>query len=161
REYNMQNFSVSYSFTYNYNIFPLKPGSYKIPPQTVEISGKTYRTPELSLYVAAASSPNQLSRSGRSSTNPNIDPAQIGFVEMTIPKQTAYVGEMIPVQIRLGMNTRAPVESLGDGIQIAGQGFTTQRMSDARQTVETINGRTYQVFIFKTAISPVRSGRFE
>ncbi|MGZ5021497.1 MAG: BatD family protein, partial [Chthoniobacterales bacterium] len=161
REYNMQNFSVSYSFTYNYNIMPLKAGSHKIPPQTVEAGGKAFRTPELTLNVVAAASPGQSSRSGRSSTNPNIDPAQIGFVEMMIPKSTAYVGEMIPVQIRLGLNMRAPVESLADGVQITGQGFTTQRMIDPRRTVETINGRSYQIFIFKTAISPVRSGKLD
>ncbi|MDQ2918267.1 MAG: BatD family protein [Verrucomicrobiota bacterium] len=161
RQYSMQNFSVSYNFTFNYNIFPLKAGAYKIPPQSVEAGGKSYRTPELILNVAAGSSPGQASRSGRSSSNANIDPSQIGFLEMIMPKSVAYVGEMIPVQIRLGFNTRAPVESLGEGLQIKGQGFTTQKMPEPRQTVETINGRSYQVFIFKTAISPVRAGKFE
>ena len=80
---------------------------------------------------------------------------------MVLPKQVAYVGEMIPVQIRLGLNMRAPVDSLGSGMQIAGQGFTTQKMPEPRQTIENINGRSYQVFIFKTAISPVRAGKLE
>ncbi|MFN2476011.1 MAG: BatD family protein, partial [Chthoniobacterales bacterium] len=35
RQYQMQNFSVSYSFTYNFTIMPLKVGTFKIPPQTV------------------------------------------------------------------------------------------------------------------------------
>ena len=48
-----------------------------------------------------------------------LDPAQVGFVEMLLPRNTAYVGEMIPVQIRVALNTRAPVESLGSGVQIA------------------------------------------
>ena len=164
RQYQMNNFSVSYSFTYNYTIMPLKPGTFKIPPQTVEAAGKTYRTPELTLTVSASSG-GQASRgprgSGGGNNSGNIDPAQIGFLEMILPKQIAYVGEMIPVQIRLGLNMRAPVESLGSGVQIAGQGFTTQKLTDPRQTVETINGRSYQVFIFKTAISPVRAGKLE
>ncbi len=162
RQYQMNNFSVSYSFTYNYMVMPLKPGTFKIPPQTVEAGGKTLRTPELTLNVA--NSPGgQKQRGGRGggAGSANVDPAQIGFVEMILPKQTAYVGEMIPVQVRLGLNLRAPVESLGSGIQIAGQGFTTQKMTEPRQTVETINGRSYQVFIFKTAISPVRAGKLE
>ena len=159
RQYQMQNFSVSYSFTYNYTIMPLKPGTFRIPPQVVEAGGKSLRTPELTLNVV--SSPGQSSRSGRSRDNSNIDPAQIGFVEMLLPKSVAYVGEMIPVQIRLGLNMRAPVESLGSGVQIGGQGFTTQKMPDARQTVETINGRTYQIYIFKTAIAAARPGKIE
>lgn len=160
RQYQVQNFSVSYSFTFTYAIMPMKAGTFKIPPQNVEVSGKSVQTPELVLNVV--SSPGQSARSGRSNqTNPNIDPAQIGFVEMILPKSIAYVGEMIPVQIRLGLNMRAPVDSLGSGVQIAGQGFTTQKMPEPRQTVETINGRSYQVFIFKTAIAAVRPGKLE
>jgi hypothetical protein len=68
---------------------------------------------------------------------------------------------MIPVQIRMGLNVRTPIESLGSGVQIAGQGFTTQKLTEARQTVETLNGRTYQVFIFKTAIAAARPGKLE
>lgn len=163
RQYQMNNFSVNYSFTYNYMILPLKPGTFKIPPLAIDVGGKTLRTPELTLTVADSPS-NQQQRSprgGANTNNPNIDPGQIGFVEMLLPKQIAYVGEMIPVQIRLGLNMRAPVESLGQGMQLSGQGFTTQKMSEPRQTVENINGRAYQVFIFKTAISPVRAGKLE
>ena len=166
RQYQMNNFSVSYSFTYNYTIMPQRVGTFKIPPQNVDVGGKTLRTPELSLSVVNAPA-NQAQRNPRgggapnNSSSGNIDPAQIGFVEMLLPKQSAYVGEMIPVQIRLGLNMRAPVESLGDGVQIQGQGFTTQKMTEPRQTVETVNGRSYQVFIFKTAISPVRAGKLE
>jgi hypothetical protein len=159
RQFSMQNFSMSYSFTYSYSITPTRPGTFKIPPQTIEAGGQTLRTPELTLNVAGA--PGQSSRSARSGSNAKIDPSQIGFVEMVLPKSVAYVGEMVPVQIRLGLNVRAPVESLGSGIQIDGQGFTTQKMTEPRQTLETINGRTYQVFIFKTAIAPARSGKLE
>ncbi|CAA9216216.1 MAG: hypothetical protein AVDCRST_MAG42-328 [uncultured Chthoniobacterales bacterium] len=160
RQYQMQNFSVSYSFTYNYTIMPLRTGTFTIPPQTVEVAGRAMKTPALSLNVV--DSPGRSSRRGGGRDDAGaVDPAKIGFIEMVLPKQVAYVGEMIPVQIRLGLNMRAPVDSLGSGMQIAGQGFTTQKMPEPRQTIETINGRSYQVFIFKTAISPVRAGKLE
>ena len=159
RHYQMQNFKVSYNFTYTYSVMPMKAGTFKIPPQTVEAGGKTLRTPELILNVV--NSPGQSARSGRNRASSNIDPAQIGFVEMMLPKSTAYVGEMIPVQVRLALNMRAPIESLGSGVQIAGQGFTTQKMPEPRQTVETVNGRNYQVFIFKTAVAAARPGKLE
>jgi hypothetical protein len=78
-----------------------------------------------------------------------------------LAKTNAYVGEMIPAEIRLGFNTRTPIESLGSGVDLSGQGFTTQKMRDPRQTIESIRGKTYQMFAFKTAISPVRPGRIE
>ncbi|MDQ6655262.1 MAG: BatD family protein [Verrucomicrobiota bacterium] len=165
RQVQMNNFNVSYSLTYTYTVMPLKAGTFKIPPQEVEAGGNVLRTPELTLAVAASGSP-QTGRSGRgnnnsNSINPDIDPSQIGFLEMILPKTTAYVGEVVPVQLRLGLSARTPIESLSQGVQISGQGFTTQKMPEPRQTVESINGRTYQVFIFKTAISAARAGKIE
>ncbi|MEP6822590.1 MAG: BatD family protein [Chthoniobacterales bacterium] len=159
RQYQMQNFDITYSFTFTYMVTAQRAGRFTIPPQVVEVGGKQLKTPELTLNAEGSSGRSQ--SQGRGSTNANIDPSQIGFVEMLLPKSVAYVGEVIPVQIRLGLNMRAPVESLGAGIQVAGQGFTTQKMTEPRQTIETINGRSYQVFIVKTAISPARSGKLE
>ena len=161
RQYQMQNFSVSYSFTFNYTIMPLQTGTFTIPPQTVEVGGRAMKTPTLSLTVADSPGGRRSTRRGARDDAGSVDPAKIGFVEMLLPKQVAYVGEAIPVQIRLAVNMRAPVESLGPGMQIAGQGFTVQKFPETRPTVETIGGRTYQVFIFKTAISPVRAGKLE
>lgn len=161
RQYQMHNFDISYSFTFTFVITPLRAGRFTIPAQVVETGGKPVRTPELTLNARDASGRSSSSGRSGSSNNANIDPSQIGFVEMILPKSVAYVGEMVPVQIRLGLNMRAPVESLGSGIQIAGQGFTTQKMTEPRQTIETINGRSYQVFIIKTAIAAARSGTLE
>src|SRR5437763_9338120 len=68
---------------------------------------------------------------------------------------------MIPAIVRLGFNVRTPIESLGNDIEITGQGFTTQKMREPRQNVETINGKTFQTFTFKTAISPASSGKIQ
>jgi oxygen tolerance protein BatD len=153
-----RNFNFTYSYIYNYTVMPLKAGTFKIPPQTVEAGGSTMRTPELTLQVAADSSSAQ---SPRSKSSASIDPTKIAFAELTLSKTTAYVGEMIPAVVRVGFNVRTPVESLGNGAEITGQGFTAQKMREPRQTIETIGGRTYQIFTFKTALSPARSGKIE
>jgi BatD DUF11 like domain len=153
-----RNFQFTYSYIYNYTVMPLKAGTFKIPPQTVDAGGATMRTPELTLHVAADSSSAQSPNSKNSSA---IDLSKIAFAELTLSKTTAYVGEMIPVVVRVGFNVRTPVESMGNGAEITGQGFTAQKMREPRQTIETIGGRTYQVFTFKTALSPARSGKIE
>jgi hypothetical protein len=153
-----RNFQFTYSYIYNYTVMPLKGGTFKIPPQTVEAGGSKLRTPELTLQVAADSSTAQ---SPRSKSTSSIDPTKIAFAELTLSKTTAHVGEMIPAVVRVGFNVRTPVESLGNGAEITGQGFTAQKMREPRQTIETIGGRTYQVFTFKTALSPARSGKIE
>jgi hypothetical protein len=152
-----RNFQFTQSLIYNYTVMPLKAGTFKIPAQAIQGGGTTLRTPELTLHVAD-SSPRS-SRGGR--TNEAIDPSKIAFVELILSKSKAYVGEMIPAVVRLGFNVRTPVESLGNGVAISGQGFTTQKMREPRQTIETIGGKTYQTFTFKTAISPARSGQLE
>src|SRR2546423_12276810 len=153
-----RNFQFTYSYTYNYTVMPLKAGTFKIPPQTVEAGGSMLRTPELTLQVAADSSTAQ---SPRSKSSASIDPSKIAFVELTLSKTTAYVGEMIPAVVGVGFNVRTPVESLGNGPEITGQGFPAKKVREPRQTIETIGGRTYQIFTFKTALSPARSGKIE
>ena len=152
------NFQFSYSSIFSYTVMPLKGGTFKIPPQTVQASGSALRTPELTLNVAADSSAPSSKSGQRSET---VDTSKIAFVEMTLSKTSGYVGEMIPAIVRLGFNVRTPIESLGNGIEITGQGFTTQKMREPRQNVETINGKTFQTFTFKTAISPARSGKIQ
>jgi hypothetical protein len=158
-----RNFQFTYSYIYNYTVMPLKAGKFKIPPQHIDAGGSSLRTPELTLQVAdsaAAQSP-QSPQSPRSKSPTAIDPSKIAFVDLTLSKTTAYVGEMIPAVVRVGVVVRTPVESLGNVPDITGQGFTAQKMREPRQTIETIGNKTYQVFTFKTALSPARSGKIE
>src|ERR1700731_82993 len=56
RQFEMHNFDVTSSVTYNYTILPLTAGKFKIPPQTVRVGNDSLRTPELVLNVAQGSS---------------------------------------------------------------------------------------------------------
>jgi BatD DUF11 like domain len=153
-----RNFQFTYSFICNYTVMPMKAGTFKIPPQMVEAGGSALHTPELTLRVADSGS----APPPRSSNRPNtpIDPSKIAFAELMLSKTTAYVGEMIPAVLRIAVNIRTPVESY-PAADITGQGFTAQRMGEQRTTIETIDGKTYQVFTFKTALSPARAGKIE
>jgi len=152
------NFQFTYSFVFNYTILPLRAGTFKIPSQMVEAGGSALHTPALTLQVADSGSGPAPRSSNRSSGA--IDPSKIAFAELTLSKTTAYVGEMIPAVLRVGVNIRTPVESY-NGAEITGQGFTAQKMRDQKPTIENIEGKTYQVFTFKTALSPARSGKID
>ncbi len=148
----------TYSFVYNYTVMPMQAGSFTIPAQIVQGANGPLRTPALTLQVAgnngAAGRAN--SRGGAAAA----DERKMVFVELVVPKATAYVGEMVPIQIRLAVNTRIPTR-LSDGPNLTGQGFTTQRMPEPQQTIEQIDGRAYQIVTFKTAIAAARSGKIE
>ncbi len=156
-----RNFKFTYSFVYNYTILPLKAGTFTIPPQVVRTSSGTLRTPALTLNVAPNDDGTTTSRRGGGrGSGSTIDEKKIVFAELIIPKTTAYVGETIPAEIRLGISTRVP-HRLIEGATLSGQGFTAQRMPNPGQTMESINGRSYEVVTFKTAITAVRSGKLE
>ena len=161
QQFEMNNLKVTSSVTYNYTVLPTKPGTFVIPSQTIRVETETLRTPELTLHVSDSSS----STTARGNPNTGRDTQRpvatgIAFAELIVPKKSAYVGEMVPVQIRLGFDPRSQPQLL-DGPVITGQGFTSQKLQQAGQRRETINGRPYLVVSFKTAIAAARSGKFE
>src|SRR5215469_18200072 len=104
RQFEIHNFSTNSSVTYNYTILPLRAGRFTIPPQTVRAGGKILRTPELALNVAdAPGQPPPGTRSGRSAQgtqSQSTNARDLVFAELIVPNKTAYVGEIVPVQIR-------------------------------------------------------------
>ena len=159
RQFEMHNFDVSSSVTYNYTILPLKAGKFKIPPQTVRVGNDSLRTAELVLNVAQGSSSSSSSAGSAQSRQSTVG-SKVAFAELVVAKKDAYVGEMVPAEIRLGFDPRARGR-LQEGPELSGQGFTTQKLQQPRENLETIGGRTYQVYTFKTAIAAARPGKFE
>jgi hypothetical protein len=155
-----RNFRFTYSFVYNYTILPLKAGTFTIPAQTIPTNTGTLRTPALTLNVAPNDDGTTSSRRSGGGGSNAIDEKKVVFAELIIPKTTVYVGETIPAQIRIGVNTRVPHRII-DLPNLSGQGFTSQRMPNPEQKLESINGRSYEVVTLQTAITPVRSGKLE
>src|SRR5437660_72811 len=155
----MRNLSVTSSITYNYTILPEKSGTYRISPQSIRVGKNNLQTPELTLRVA--DSPNPTARAGSNrapSGNTQSGEDRIAFAELLVPKKTAYVGEMIPAVVRIGFNTR--VTEMAPP-QVTGQGFTVQKLGEGERNLENIDGRSYIVFRYKTAISAARVGSFQ
>ena len=157
RQFEMRNFDVKSTVTYNYTILPLRSGQFKIPSQTIRVGSESLHTPELALNVAAGSGNSAgAPRSGQTGNAAY----KVAFAELSIAKNDAYVGEMVPAVIRLAFDSRARGR-LQEGPELSGQGFTTQKLQQANETLETIGGHNYQVYTFRTAISPAHAGKFE
>jgi hypothetical protein len=157
QHYEVNNFNVSQSLVYNYTILPTRAGTFKIPPQTIRVGNQSLSTPELTLHVSDSSG-SSASRPSRSSGA--IDTSKLVFAELIVPKKTAFVGEMVPVEVRLGFDPRSHPK-LVDGPEIGGQGFTAQKLHQSGENLETINGKSYDVVTFKSAVAAARAGKFE
>jgi hypothetical protein len=160
RQFEIHNFNTNSSVTYNYTVLPLRAGRFTIPPQIVRAGGKLLRTPELILNVADSSGGSSGARPSRGRQSQPTRAGDLLFAELIVPKKIAYVGEIVPVQIRMGFDPRVRPRLI-EPPEIAGQGFTAQKLQQSGQSSETINGRPYDVVTYKTAIAAARAGKFE
>jgi hypothetical protein len=154
----MNNLRLTSSVVYDYTVMPLRAGTFNIPSQTIRIGNSSLRTPPLTLNVADSSGRQSGARSGR-----DIRPASANnlvFAELIVPSKTAYVGEIVPVQIRMGFDPRTHPRLI-EPPEITGQGFTAQKLQQSAENTETLGGRPYEVVTYKTAITAARAGKFE
>jgi hypothetical protein len=157
----MQNFSMTSNVIYTYTILPLKAGSFKIPPQTVRVGSTTLKTPELTLHISDAGGSNSTSQQRQNAPRQQkIESSKVAFLEFVVPKRDGYVGEMLPVEIKLGLNTRVQFQSV-DYPDLNVQGVTLQKAQKPEETLETRNGVNYRVTTFKGALSVIRPGKLE
>ncbi len=158
----MNNLKLTSSTIYDYTVMPLKAGTFTIPPQTIRVGNNTLRTPALTLNVAdssgRSSGPSSAGRSARDTQATSAN--NMVFAELIVPSKTAYVGETVPVQIRMGFDPRVRPRLI-EPPEITGQGFTAQKLQQAGENTETIGGRLYEVVTYKTAIAAARAGKFE
>jgi hypothetical protein len=148
--------------TYNYTVLPLRAGRFTIPPQLVRAGGQVLRTPELVLNVADTPGRASGARPSRGAQNQSqsVRAGDLMFAELIVPKKVAYVGETVPVQIRMGFDPRIRPRLI-EPPEITGQGFTAEKLQQSGQTSESINGRPYDVVTYKSAIAAARAGKFE
>src|SRR5436853_6781950 len=159
RQFEIHNFATSSSVTYNYTILPLRAGRFTIPPQIIRAGRQVLKTPELMLNVADTAGQATSSRPGRTNQRQSTTAGDLVFAELIVPKKTAYVGEIVPVQIRMGFDPRIHGQLIEDSIEITGQGFTSQKLQRSGENSETINGRPYEIASYKAAITGARAGK--
>lgn len=155
----MNNLNLTSSVIYDYTVMPLRAGRFAIPPQTIRVGNNSLRTPALTLNVADSSGRSSGARSGRDTQAAGAN--NLVFAELIVPSKIAYVGEIVPVQVRIGCDPRVHGQLIEASIEIIGQGFTTQKLQRSGENSETINGRPYEIVTYKTAIAAARAGKFE
>ena len=159
--FEMHNLSMTSSLTCTYAVMPTTAGEFEIPPIEVRVGVRTLKTNPLKLQVAdAASMPlppptipgTQVPSSGLSSGG-----GLPFFGDLVLSKKTAYVGEVVPAELRFYFKTNISGE-VGDRPNLAGEGFTVQRFAGMPKREQIVNGENYAVFAFQTALTAAKSG---
>jgi hypothetical protein len=142
---------VSVDTTYIYQVTAEREGDFAIPAVSLKVGGRTYNTQRIALKVQKGNARSGDVRSGESAK-------VIAFAEVDVAKKTAYVGEVVPVEVRLYLTAgvRAEVTSV---IEIPGDGFTVQKTPEPLQQSEMRNGTEYNVFTYRTVMTPSKAGK--
>ena len=145
------NLQASTVTLFTYIITPTKEGVYEIPPVEVSAGGKTYRTAPLTLKVMHGN-PKRAATSDKPY-----------FAELIIPKESAYVGEQIPIELRFYFNQRIQYQPYPQGQCpiIEGEDFVTKKYSEPIEKQLELDGRIYRVVIYRTALTGVKPGKLE
>jgi len=84
------------------------------------------------------------------------------FAEMTLGTKTAFVGQVVPVDLRFYF----PADMVRDGWeppdpQFTGDGFTVTSVGRPKRADAERNGTNYRVYTFRTAIVPAKTGELQ
>lgn len=174
------NFQMTTTTVYTYLLRPEREGSFTIPSLAIEVGGQTYSTKPVQLEVrgVATVSPGQGTPSSRLPGGANAGQVQrqrnprqqqqqggqqqvpidqIAKMEVLFSQKEAYVGQMIPVELRVYFDTRFQFE-LSQMPVFSGEGFIGEKLSEPEERREVIGGVPFQVVTFRTAITPVKAG---
>lgn len=169
----------STAFEFMYVVTPNRPGTFTIPGFDVQAGGKRIRTKPVTLRVAGSGGfaqqvpvipgPQQIippqpplvqgipPAAAQSSGPSGNEGGKPFYGEVVVGQKTAYVGEVVPVELRFYF--RADLEF--DNLQkpsFGGEGFTAANLSEPEQRDQIINDIRYNVVTFRTAITPVKAG---
>lgn len=140
----------SSTLTHIYQVTPRHAGTFTIPSLVIEVDGTKLRTQPVTLRVEKQNgSPGSPNAGG-------ID--RIAFAEFVVPKRTLYLGEAVPVELRLYVDSRVRFQLEAMPL-IEGEGFTKAKLTEPRQERARKDGKEYDVIVFRTAVTPSRAGQ--
>ena len=173
---NIVNFQMLTTVNYTFTMIPQQEGTFTIPSLAIEAGGQVVQTSPLTLEVQGVAQqlppsvgsgqvfrPQQPPSTGGNrpvqapQPNAGVPIDQIARLELIVPQTEVYVGQVVPVEMRLYFDQRFQFE-LGQFPEFSGEGIVTQKLSEPIQRTQNIGGVTYEVIIFHTSITPVKMG---
>jgi hypothetical protein len=150
---------IQRSVTHTYSVVPQRSGDFVIPAAQVVVDGKTYTTQAVNLKVggtASASSAGGGTSGGAGQQNADGS-NKLYYAELVLPRDTAYIGEALPFEIRLFVDTRVRAQ-LEEMPEITAEGCTVQKTTKPQQSQVSRNGQEYVMVTYKSAVTAAKAG---
>ncbi len=165
--------SQSTELTFTYLVMATREGEVNIPPATIKVDGRTYKSNGLTIKVVkgnvpAQSSPNGQRQQAQSTLAGQSTSASSGtvknddvYIKALVSNLHPYLGEQVIVTYRI--YTKIQVSDLSVKKLSSFPGFWTKDLSDnnkqLQQSTKVINGEQYVVAdVRKLALYPQKSG---
>jgi BatD DUF11 like domain len=141
------NNQVSSTISYSYAIKPRQAGEIIIPAMTAKVGDETLRSQPVKLTVQKTPpiAPGQPSSPGGA------------FLKLIVPKTQVYVGEIVPIEIQLYVQSGKLIEMP----HFKEEGFTLGKMLQPTQSQTVINGQRYNVVTFKTFVVAAKAAKLD
>jgi len=140
------------SYSYSYYILTEKEGEFTIPPVSVTIDQKPYRTQELKVSIRSRSAVSK---------NPNASPDI--FLKMELSNAKPYVGEQVLATVVIYFKNSLEILSYQPTAGWKAEGFWKEELNDGKQpqvTSDIINGVSYRkAELMKYALFATKSGK--
>jgi hypothetical protein len=150
---------VQRSVIHTYSVVPQRAGDFVIPAQQVTVDGNTYTTQPVNLKVGGSASSGG-GPSGGADQGGDTGGGRLYYAEFVVPKDTAYIGEAVPFEIRLYVDARVRAQ-LEEMPEITAQGCTVQKTNKPDQTEVTRYGREYVMVTYKSAVTAAKAGNLQ
>lgn len=183
------NFQSTTQMIFSYSVMPNRPGNFTIPGFAVQAGGRQVRTPPVDLRVTGPGgtmpppppssglqqplpprgqaqrqpspprAPSAPAPGRRPPVTADGQPAHY-YGEIVMGARTAFVGEVIPVELRFYFRADCQFDNL-QRPSFGGDGFTAAPLTEPEQTEQFIDDIPYNIVTFRSAITPVKSGEIE
>ncbi len=170
--------SQSTELTFTYLVMATTEGTVNIPPATIRVDGRTYKSNALTIKVvkgAAGAANTQQNRGQQQTRNGSGSSANVSvsdgtvknsdlYIKALVSNKHPYLGEQVIVTYRI--YTKIPVSDMSVDKLSSFPGFWTKDLSDnnkkLQQSTKIINGEQYVVAdIRKMALYPQKSGKLK
>ncbi len=143
------NGQMSSSVSHRFQLIAQKPGSYTLGPVEIDVGGTKLRSNQVSVQVQPRGEGSKASAGA-----PGLR------LELRLGKQRPYVGERVPLTVRLLIPNGTRVDEMHFP-EIEGQGLSVGKMPQPAQRDEHIGGHQYRVLYLETHVSALRAGAGE
>ncbi|MBC2592891.1 protein BatD [Ruficoccus amylovorans] len=137
------------SVSHQFRVRADEAGEFTLPAFPITLDGKSYTVPAATLKVLARSQA-AVAAAGQSMQ-----------MELILPRDKIYVGESLPVQIRLYIRRDIQVSHLGSEVPVKiGDAFAVSDFSDPAQRQVERNGEIYQEVVWQAVVTPYKAGDY-